>query len=89
MLLSSTSLLIFINLKSFNNNKRRRRSAPSYPEKRGVVSDPKGKTQSAERISDSGEGGCGKIEVRRIPRKSATTYLEAIVKRGQKSDASS
>lgn len=38
----------------------RRRSAPSYPEKRGVVSDPKGKTQSAERISDSGEGGCGK-----------------------------
>lgn len=40
-----------INLKSFNNNKRRRSSAPSYPEKRDVVSDPKGKTQSAERIS--------------------------------------
>lgn len=42
-----------INLKSFNNNKRRRRSAPSHPKKRGVVSDPKGKTQSAERISGS------------------------------------
>lgn len=49
-----------MDLKNLNSNKGRRRPAPGYPEKRDVASGPEGKTQSAERISDSGEGGCGK-----------------------------
>lgn len=39
--------------KRSRRRQRRRRSAPGYPEKRGVVSGPEGKTQSAERISGS------------------------------------
>ena len=88
MLLSSTSLLIFINLKSFNNNKRR--SAPRRATQKNGASYPtpkeKPSRQNAYRIPERAVAEKrGKADTQKI----CTTYLEAIVKRGQKSDASS
>ena len=61
--------------KRSRRRQRRRRPAPSHPKKRDVVSDPKGKTQSAERISDSKDARkAEKTGQAELPKILATAY---------------